>query len=127
YLSLRKRIHSTHADYYGRLAKVEVPQGELQKRLDSEKTRAFNSWLQNPDKLIYDDTLRGAWKDYLSKKSDLNEERSAIGKFFFGEPKRNFKDARSELFFQTGLFLYNRWKGNARSNLLALMDYIKNY
>ena len=127
YLSLRKRIHSTKADYYGRLAKVEVPQGELQKRLASEKTRAFNSWLQNPDKLIYDDTLRTAWKNYLAKKSNLNEERSTIGKFFFGEPKRNFQDARSELFFQTGLFLYNRWKGNARSNFLALMDHIKNY
>ncbi len=127
YLSLRKRIHSTKADYYGRLAKVEVPQGELQKRLKDEKTRAFNSWLQNPDKLIYDDTLRNAWKDYLAKKSDLEEQRSTIGKFFFGEPKRNFQDAQSELFFQTGLFLYNRWKGNARSNFLALMNHIKNY
>ncbi len=127
YLSLRKRIHSTKADYYGRLSKVEVPEGELQKRLNEEKKRAFNSWLQNPDKLIYDDTLRTSWKNYLAKKSDLNEERSAIGKFFFGEPKRNFKDARSELFFQTGLFLYNRWKGNARSNFLSLMDHIKNY
>ncbi len=127
YLSLRKRIHSTAADYYGRLSKIEVPQGELQKRLNDEKKRAFNSWLHNPDKIIYDDALRNAWKDYLSKKSDLNEERSAIGKFFFGEPKRNFKDARSELFFQCGLFLYNRWKGNSRSNFIALMDYIKNY
>jgi acetyl/propionyl-CoA carboxylase alpha subunit/acetyl-CoA carboxylase alpha subunit len=127
YLSLRKRIHSTNADYYGRLAKVEIPEGELQKRLQEEKKRAFNGWIQNPDKLIYDDTLKGAWKDYLSKQSDLNEDRSTIRKLFFGEPKRNFKDARSELFFQTGLFLYNRWKGNAQSNFLALMDYIKNY
>jgi len=127
YLSLRKRIHSTNADYYGRLSKVDAPKGELQERLNEEKSRAFNSWLQNPDKIIYDDTLSAAWKDYLSKKSDLKEGRSAIGKFFFGEPNRNFEDARSELFFQTGLFLYNRWKGNARSNLLALMDHINNF
>lgn len=127
YLSLRKRIHSTKADYYGRLAKVEVPQGELQKRLDREKQRAFNGWLQNPDKIVYDESLSTAWKNYRAKKSDLAEERGNISKFFFGEPKRNFKDARSELFFQAGLFLYNRWKGNSRNNFLALMDHIKNF
>ncbi|MDZ7824795.1 MAG: carboxyl transferase domain-containing protein [Gammaproteobacteria bacterium] len=115
YLGVRKRIRSTTTKQYGRLAEVEIPRGELADRSERERKRAFLSWLQDPEKLVYDDGLAKAWKNYLEKRQALHDERGRIASLLFGEPKKNYEDARATLLIAVTTYLYNRWKSEARA------------
>ena len=64
YLGLRRRIKSTTTTQYGRLADAEIPEGELSQRIHRERRAAFLGWLQDPDKVLYEDTLNRAWKNF---------------------------------------------------------------
>lgn len=125
YLGVRKRIRSTTTKQYGRLAEVEIPRGELADRSERERKRAFLSWLQDPEKLVYDDGLTKAWKNYLEKKQAVHDERGRIASLLFGEPKKNYEDARATLLIAVTTYLYNRWKGEARGNLQALVEHLR--
>lgn len=125
YLGVRKRIRSTTTKQYGRLAEVEIPRGELADRSERERRRAFLSWLQDPEKLIYDDGLARAWKNYVEKKQAVHDERGRIASLLFGEPKKNYEDARASLLLTVTTYLYNRWKNEARGNFQALADYLR--
>ncbi|MCP5182681.1 MAG: ATP-grasp domain-containing protein [Pseudomonadales bacterium] len=127
YLSIRKRIKATTKAQYGRLATQELPQGELDKRADLERRQSFLKWLQDPDKVVYDDALSKAWKNYLDKREALNAERGRIAQFIFGEPKKNFDEARLSLITRVGVYLYNRWKSDAMGNLRALIELLEHH
>jgi acetyl/propionyl-CoA carboxylase alpha subunit/acetyl-CoA carboxylase alpha subunit len=127
YLTLRRRIHSTSLENYGRLAEKEVPEGQLQSRLQRESKRKFQNWLQAPEKIVYDDNLHKSWKNFWSKYEDRDESRSTIARLFFGEPKNNYLKAKQELCFNLGLYLFNRWKSDASVNFQGLMDYLEDY
>ncbi|RZO72190.1 MAG: ATP-grasp domain-containing protein [OM182 bacterium] len=124
YLRVRKRIKATTVQQYGRLAQQEIPSGELHIRADRERRQTFLYWLQDPDKVVYDDTLARAWKNYLDKRGVMNDERGRIAQMIFGEPKQNYENARSVLLSTVGAFLFNRWKREAAGNLEALIDYL---
>lgn len=125
YLGVRKRIRSTTTQQYGRLAEVEIPQGELADRADRERRQAFLSWLQDPEKLVYDESLSKAWKNYTEKKQAVHDERGRIAQLFFGEPKKNYEDARASLLITLATYLYNRWKNQARGNFEALLEHLR--
>jgi acetyl/propionyl-CoA carboxylase alpha subunit/acetyl-CoA carboxylase alpha subunit len=125
YLGVRKRIRSTTTQQYGRLAEVEIPQGELADRADRERRRAFLSWLQDPEKLVYDESLSRAWKNYQEKKQAVHDERGRIAQLLFGEPKKNYEDARAQLLLTLATYLYNRWKNQARGNFEALLEHLR--
>jgi len=127
YLGIRKRIKATTTAQYGRLASQELPQGELDKRADLERRQSFLKWLQDPDRVVYDDALSKTWKNYQDKKEAIGAERGRIAMFLFGEPKKNFDDARSALITRVGIYLYNRWKGDAVGNLRALRDLLEHH
>lgn len=127
YLGLRKRIKSTTTTQYGRLSVKEVPKGQMAERAKRERRSEFLGWLQDPDRVLYDDLLNKSWKNYLDKKTEVDDERGRIAQFIFGEPKKNYEDAKKELCLNYGLHLYNRWKGGAQDNLEALIDYLQNY
>ncbi len=127
YLKVRQRIKSTNRQQYGRLSQQEIPQGELSRRAELERRQTFLKWLQDPDKVIYDDGLSKAWKNYVEKREAVNEERGRLAQLIFGEPGKNFADARSMLITQVGLYLYNRWKGESVGNLRALREFIRNH
>ncbi|MEE4383043.1 MAG: biotin carboxylase N-terminal domain-containing protein [Pseudomonadales bacterium] len=122
YLGVRKRIRSTTTKQYGRLADAEIPKGELADRAERERRRAFLSWLQDPEKVIYDDGLARAWKNYQEKKQAVHDERGRIAQLFFGEPKKNYEDAKATLLVAVTGYLYNRWKNEAYGNLEALVE-----
>ena len=126
YLSTRKRIHSISVENYGRLAEQEVPKGDLSSRLDQDRRAKFKLWFDDPDRIIYDDELLSSWKNFLSKRSDADEERGAIARFILGEPKENYEKAKAELFFNLSTYLYNRWKTDAQSNFHTLIHYLEN-
>jgi acetyl/propionyl-CoA carboxylase alpha subunit len=124
YLGLRKRIKSTTTTQYGRLADVAIPPGELAQRIHMEQRSGFFDWLQDPDKILYEDILSKAWKNYTAKKAVVGDERGRIAKLIFGEPTKNYQKAKQELCLLAGLHLYNRWKASARDNLAALIEHI---
>ena len=124
YLGVRKRIRSTTVKQYGRLAAAEIPQGELADRAERERRRAFLSWLQDPEKIVYDDSLSKSWKNYQEKKQAVHDERGRIAQLFFGEPKKNYEEARTVLLLSVSTYLYNRWKHEARGNFIALVDHL---
>ncbi len=127
YLQVRKRIKATTKQQYGRLADREMPSGELHIRADRERRQTFLKWLQDPDKLVYDDTLSKAWRNYNEKRQALHDERGRIAQLIFGEPKQNYELARDDLISSVGVFLYNRWKGESVGNLRALREYLHNH
>ncbi|MEL0063984.1 MAG: biotin carboxylase N-terminal domain-containing protein [Gammaproteobacteria bacterium] len=124
YLNLRRRIKSTTVTQYGRLVDAEIPAGELAQRVHRERRSAFLGWLQDPDKVLYEDVLNKAWKNFQDKRSTLGEERGRIAQFIFGEPQANFDSAKKEICLVTGLHLYNRWKASAGDNLGALIQHL---
>jgi len=127
YLAVRKRIKATTTQQYGRLADRELPKGELHIRADRERRQAFLKWLQDPDRIVYDDGLSKAWRNYHEKRQALHDERGRIAQLIFGEPKQNYEEARAGLLSSVGVFLYNRWKGEAVGNLRALREYLVNH
>ncbi|MEH6454588.1 MAG: carboxyl transferase domain-containing protein, partial [Psychromonas sp.] len=62
YLTLRSRIKAIQQGEYGRLSRLTIPEGDLNARIESDRKQIFVDWLENPDKLIYDDTLNKNWK-----------------------------------------------------------------
>ena len=125
YLQVRKRIKATSTLQYGRLAEQEVPSGELHARADRERRQTFLYWLQDPDRVVYDEALSKAWRNYQDKRQAMNDERGRIAQIIFGEPKQNYENARANLLSTAGVFLYNRWKKEARGNLEALQQYLQ--
>ncbi|MBL4608918.1 MAG: hypothetical protein JKY01_13965, partial [Pseudomonadales bacterium] len=125
YLTARKRLTSMTKGNYGRLAEEEVPKGDLAGRIGREKKHVFSEWLENPDRIVYEDQLLKPWKNYLSKKEELSSERGAIAKFVFGEPQENFDKAKAELCFVISFFLYNRWKVGAQNNFASLIQHLQ--
>ena len=124
YLGLRRRIKSTTITQYGRLAKTEIPEGELSQRIYRERRAAFLGWLQDPDKILYEDLLNRAWKNFQEKRDVQGEERGRFAQLIFGEPQANFSSSKSEICMVIGLHLYNRWKAEAEDNLSALIQHL---
>ncbi|QDF68226.1 ATP-grasp domain-containing protein [Shewanella sp. SNU WT4] len=126
YLTLRSRIHSISQDQYGRLSKVSVPEGDLRARITQEQEKVFQSWLTNPDKIVYDEELNKLWTQFMTKRSEVSTERNVLTRFILGEPKENYKKARKALLFNLGWSLYHRWKNNSANNFVGLIEYLEN-
>ncbi len=126
YLRVRHRIKSASTRSYGRLAEQELPAGELDARTDRERRETFLRWLQDPDKVIYDDALSRAWKNYLEKKQTVNDTRGRVAQYLFGERQKNYQDAKDNLIAIVGMYLYNRWKADAAGNFQAFKAFAEN-
>ena len=125
YLRVRRRIKSTTIRAFGRLAEGDLPTGELAARADRERREVFLRWMQDPDKVVYDDAAQKAWKNYNEKKDDLPKERGRFAQFLFGERQKNYQDAKDSLVSTVGMHLYNRWKTDAAGNFRALRGFIE--
>ena len=126
YLRVRRRIKSTTIRAFGRLAEQELPTGDLTARTNRERRETFLRWLQDPDKVIYDDALARTWKSFQERKETLDNPRGRIAQFLFGERQRNYDDARANLVSTVGMYLYNRWKIDAQGNFTALKAFATN-
>ena len=124
YLKVRQRIKSTTTAQYGRLSEQELPKGQLHERAELARRQTFLRWLQDPDKIRYDDALAKSWKNYREKRQAMDDERSRFAQILFGEPRKNYDDARATLLSTYGTFLYNRWKTEAASNFTSLKGYL---
>lgn len=122
YLTLRSRIHSIDSTEYGVLSRMALPAGDLDARLHEEQKQVFKQWLQDPDKLVYDDTLAKVWKTFIKTREERDTEPNKFLKLVWGEPKDNFEKAQMALLFNLGFSLYNRWKNASTHNFQALID-----
>ena len=120
YLKVRQRIKATTTAQYGRLSEQELPKGQLYERAELARRQAFLQWLQDSDKIRYEDALIKAWKNYTEKRAAMDDERSRIAQILFGEPRKNYEAARSTLLATFSTFLYNRWKSESASNFASL-------
>ena len=127
YLRVRQRIKATTTAQYGRLSEQELPKGQLVERAELERRQTFLRWLQDPDKIRYDDALAKSWKNYREKRQAMGDDRSRFAQIIFGEPRQNYEDARANLLSTFGTFLYNRWKGEAASNFSNLKEYLQGH
>ena len=127
YLKVRRRIRATSTQQYGRLAARDLPEGELARRAELERRRIFLKWLQDPDKVVYDDALSKALRSHHDARQAVHGERGRIAQLIFGEPRKNYEQSRTRLVSAVGGFLYNRWKGHAASNLVALAGFLDAY
>ena len=125
YLGLRKRIRFTTVETYGRLSNVEIPAGDLEKRIDRESRQAFLRWVENPLKIKYDDALSHAWENLQEQRAALNRERGAVASFFLGTRESNFATARDNLVLELGFHVFNAWKSGASVNLGLLIDHLR--
>ncbi|MFT5239869.1 MAG: acetyl/propionyl-CoA carboxylase alpha subunit/acetyl-CoA carboxylase beta subunit [Candidatus Promineifilaceae bacterium] len=125
YLGLRRRIRSISMDSYGRLSDLEIPKGDLKKRAEDARVKAFESWLGQPFELRYDDKLLKAWKNYQSRKRSSEDHPGRFRRLVFGSPQDQFSTARSRLTLEYVFFLYNLWKKEAPGNLLSLINYLR--
>ncbi|MFQ6370769.1 biotin carboxylase N-terminal domain-containing protein [Shewanella sp. YIC-542] len=125
YLTARSRIHSISMEQYGRLSKVSVPEGDLRARIQKEQEKVFQTWLSNPDKLVYDEELAKLWNNFMAKRDDVATERNMLTRLILGEPKENYKKARKALLFNIGWSLFHRWKSNAANNFQGLIHYLE--
>ena len=126
YLRVRRRIKATTTRSYGRLAEQEIPAGELDTRTDRERRETFLRWLQDPDKVIYDDTLSRAWKTYVERRQTINDARGRFAQLIFGERSKNLEAARVNLIASVAKYLYNRWKSDAAGNFQAFRAFAHN-
>ena len=127
YLKVRQRIRATSTHQYGRLAARDLPEGELARRAELERRRTFLKWLQDPDKVVYDDALSKALRSYRDAKQAVHDERGRIAQLIFGEPRKKYEQSRARLVSAVGGFLYNRWKGDAATNLKALASFLESH
>ena len=125
YLRVRRRIRATSKQQYGRLSQVEVPEGELLRRNNLERRRTFLRWMQDPDRLLYDEVLKWAWKNYEEKRAAVGVQRGRLSQMLLGEPRKNFEDARSALRNSVAMYLYNIWKTDASGNLQTLIECLR--
>ena len=126
YLSVRRRVRGTSRSLYGRLAEVEIPRGELRARAGREQQRAFLSWVQDPEKLVYEESLSRTFSNYRAKQSGQDAERGRLAQLFLGEPRQNYEDARARLLLTVSGYLYNRWKTQAAANFRLLVKHLEN-
>ena len=119
-LSMRCRIHSSTIEVYGRLAEEEIPPGDLEERTRQIKLASFNKWLNDPEKLIYNDAVLKSWKQLKQRQAELETERNRITTLILGDPQENFSEAKRQFSFVTSLYLYNRWKSEASFSFVEI-------
>jgi acetyl/propionyl-CoA carboxylase alpha subunit/acetyl-CoA carboxylase beta subunit len=119
-LSLRCRIHSTTVEAYGRLADEEIPKGDLSTRTQLLREVAFQQWLSDPEKLVYNDQLAKAWSTLKQRRDELDTDRNKLTTFILGDPQSNYRSAQKNFCFILCLYLYNRWKSDAAFNFVEM-------
>ncbi len=119
-LSIRCRIHSTTVEAYGRLADEEIPKGDLSTRTQQLREVAFQRWLSDPEKLVYNEQLAKAWSTLKQRRDELNTDRNKLTTFILGDPQNNYRNAKKSFCFILCLYLYNRWKSDAAFNFVEM-------
>ena len=125
YLRVRRRIKATSSHIFGRLAEQQMlPEGELAKRIDRDRRKTFLRWIQDPDHVLYDDTLKNVWRNFTNRRDTREAETSRIQQFLRVDREQLYRDARADVLTQVTMYLYNHWKTSSAANLDLLGDFL---
>ncbi|MYM61829.1 biotin carboxylase N-terminal domain-containing protein [Pseudomaricurvus sp. HS19] len=125
YLQSSNRLKSISVREYELTAEARLPRGDLKDRILQDQARLFNTWIESPDKIVYDDELTKLWKQFSDRMASQNKERNKVSRLLLGEPQENYEKAKQAMLFGICFFLYNRWKGTAKNNFKALIDLLE--
>ncbi|MBV1863227.1 MAG: ATP-grasp domain-containing protein [Rhodobacteraceae bacterium] len=95
---------------------VIIPTGTLKEREQRQGDLRFRAWFEAQDRLIYETDLYELWNDFCRKAVAKADQRGKLGRFLYGTPMQKYTNAKQAFVFNAGLFLYNRWKGDACFN-----------
>ncbi|WP_456388717.1 ATP-binding protein [Profundibacter sp.] len=102
-----------------------IPTGTLKEREQQRGDLRFRTWLGAQDRLIYETDLYDLWNKFCRKAAAKDEERGKLGKLLYGAPLEKYNQAKQAFVFNAGLFLYNRWKGDACFNFRQFIDVLE--
>ena len=122
YMHMTKRISFGRVDSYGRLSGEEIERGDLSVRTSILRQKNYENWSKREDFIVYNNLLLNSWKKYLQRREETAIERNKISSMLLGDPKNNFKEAKYDLCFSLGFYLYNLWKANAIGNFKQLQQ-----
>lgn len=125
YLKLRHKITSQSVLNYSRLSSGLTPKSQRQERLEKERRRKFESWLNSPVELRYHEDLYKKYKRFVEAFQNKENERGRFAIFFMGDPKEKFAISIKAFTSEVLLYLYNYWKENAVENLIQLYEHLK--
>ena len=104
---------------------VIIPTGTLKEREQRQGDLRFRSWFEAQDRLIYETGLYELWNDLCRKSVTKDDQRGKLGRFLYGTPMLKYTDAKQAFVFSAGLFLYNRWKGDACFNFRQFLELLE--
>ena len=93
-----------------------IPSGTLKEREQRQGDLRFRTWYEAQDRLIYETDLYDLWNEFCRRAAAKDDERGKLGQLLYGKPMQKYALAKQTFCFNAGLFLYNRWKGDAVSN-----------
>lgn len=102
-----------------------VPTGTLKEREQQQGDQRFRTWLEAQDRLIYETDLFDLWNKFCRKAATKDEGRGKLGKLLYGAPLEKYNKAKQAFVFNAGLFLYNRWKGDACFNFKKFIEVLE--
>ncbi len=122
YLNLRSRIRSTTMEQYGRLAySPPTPGGSIPRRQPPQRNVIFQTWLQDPDRIAWDDRLLRALKSYRYWSENMQRQRGRLHNMLMGDAGPNLEWSRDQLQLLVGFSLLNHWKADAHENFRLLL------
>jgi len=102
-----------------------IPSGTLKEREQRERSLRFRTWYEAQDRLVYEAGLYDLWNDFCSKAIAKDDGRGKLGRLIYGTPMETYTSAKQAFCFSAGLYLYNRWKGDACSNFEQLINVLE--
>ena len=102
-----------------------IPKGTLKEREQQRGDIRFRTWLGAQDRLIYETDLYDLWNKFCRKAAAKDEERGKLGQLLYGVPLETYNKAKQAFVFNAGLFLYNRWKGDACFNFKQFIEVLE--
>jgi len=124
-LQLRSRLIT-------KLARFDDVDSEVHRNIISpmEQARAlsaqrFETWLENSDRIIYEDDLLKTWTRYQDKELHKRDERSYVASLFLGDPEDNFESACDEFLAEVAFYLYNGWQQESKHHLPKLSHHLR--
>lgn len=124
FLGLRRRLRFTTRGHHATQAGKNSPALPPAPRAATGRAE-FARWLARPLAIRYDDELAAAWQSFSVKRHALGEQRGAMARFIFGNPRQNYRRALRRLTLTAAFHLYNQWKTGARELFPQLIDWLR--
>ncbi len=123
HLGLRRRLKYATRSRYAALAAETAPATAA--RRAARQQGGLERWLAQPLVIRYDEELLAAWRAFTAKQHVLGEQRGALARFIFGNPRQNYRRTLRRLTLTCAFHLYTLWKADAPAQVRELMHWLR--